>query len=802
MLSVDDAKIVERDGKLPGLATLLDNALACRLFQHHVGNLSPRSADCTYLRYKPGVSCLAAFTVDTGEGMQTVHATAYRTDAADKLAKANGRVTTHDMQCPAPIVIPELAIVVSPFPCDNELPALERVGCRDGQIQLVSRLTSEDDHKLVTAKWTALRYKPERRYVARLDVDDQPQAVLKLHSSTGYAQARRAIKSLGSSLSVHTAQTLGHSDRHRAILTRWIAGIPLLRVLNDPNAAISAMEAAGRLLAQLHGQPICKLPHRSTRQEIVELSRLASDFVAISPKLAESMQRVAQRCSEKMARFPSVEVPLHGDCHPQQILIDRANPELDAALIDLDNAALGHPACDIGNLLAHLHRETLRGTFRQNQLERLAAALVSAYVKHHLSVEQNGMEQSAVQVYLASGLLRLAQESFRHRQQNWHRETDAMVRRALKVLDDLDLSHDNFASRSKTKRTSAERSTDIVVTDPFAVNEDLALANAAEAIETNFAREMIAPVIRQAFQDDRLEIRSIRVLHHKPGRRCLIEYSCKTEDSTCNVMVLGKVHAKSRHERSIRLQQALWESGFDYQSEDGISVARPIGIVAACQMWLQEHVPGTSCWHTLTGSHGETIATRIAETAHKLHQTDILTERVHTIDDELQILEKKLPQVVRLMPQLKSRIDIVLEKCRELANSIPFTQQTGIHRDFYPDQLLVNGDRIFLLDHDLYCMGDPHLDIGNFIGHLIEYSLRVHGHPNAFAASQNALIKRYCCLNKDSHPTLIGVYATLTLVRHIYLSTRIVGRGNSTHQILDHCESALARHPSWTILTQ
>ena len=72
MLSVDDAKIVERDGKLPGLATLLDNTLACRLFQHHVGNLSPRSAHCTYLRYKPGVSCLAAFTVDTGEGMQTV----------------------------------------------------------------------------------------------------------------------------------------------------------------------------------------------------------------------------------------------------------------------------------------------------------------------------------------------------------------------------------------------------------------------------------------------------------------------------------------------------------------------------------------------------------------------------------------------------------------------------------------------------------------------------------------------------------------------------------------------------------
>ena len=85
---------------------------------------------------------------------------------------------------------------------------------------------------------------------------------------------------------------------------------------------------------------------------------------------------------------------------------------------------------------------------------------------------------------------------------------------------------------------------------------------------------------------------------------------------------------------------------------------------------------------------------------------------------------------------------------------------------------------------------------------MIEYSIRVHGHPDAFAASQNALLERYCSLNKDSHSTLIGVYATLTLVRHIYLSTRIAGRGNSTCQILDHCEAALARHPSWTILAQ
>lgn len=789
MLSEDDAKLVERDDKLPGLATLLDDESACRLFQHHFDRLPPRSARCTYLRYKPGVSCLAAFAIETCEGIQTAHVTAYRADAADKLAKASERATLHNARCPAPIVVPELAIVISPFPCDSELSTLEQVYSRDGQIQMLSRLTPDDDNSLVFAQWTQLRYKPGRRYVARLDVDNEPQAVLKLHSAAEYAQARRATKSFGSSVGVNTANTLGHSDRLRAILTRWLPGKPLLNVLNDPESAIPAMEATGHLIAQLHGLSISKLPLRNAQQEAEELKRLADDFAAVSPELADSMQNIAQRCSDRFTTLPLVEVPIHGDFHPQQILIDVDSPAADAALIDFDSAALSHPACDIGNLLAHLYRESLRGSFSQNQLERLTMTFLDTYAEQHPS-----LNPSAVQVYLASGLLRLAHEPFRHRQRKWHEETQAIVQRALEVLGDADFSSNWYTKENRPKRTHAEQPTNIKITYPFSVIDDLALSNVSMAIDANFAKDAITPIIRQAFRDDGLTLSSIRVQRHKPGRRCLLKYSFVKTDSGRKVTVLGKIHAKSRHDRSFRLQQGLWESDFDYHSADGISVARPLGTVPEVQMWLQECVPGTVSWGALSGPNGETIAARIAEAAHKLHQADIITERVHTIEDELQILEEKLPQVVRLMPQLKSRIDVVLAKCRELANSIPITQQTGIHRDFYPDQVLVDGDRFFLLDHDLYCMGDPNLDIGNFIGHLIEYSLRKYGTPGMFAAGQSALVERYCSLRKDSLSTVIDAYSNLTLVRHIYLSTRIAGRSHSTLQILDYCEVALSRN--------
>ena len=37
--------------------------------------------------------------------------------------------------------------------------------------------------------------------------------------------------------------------------------------------------------------------------------------------------------------------------------------------------------------------------------------------------------------------------------------------------------------------------------------------------------------------------------------------------------------------------------------------------------------------------------------------------------------------------------------------------RTFIHRDFYPDQVLVDGARVYLLDLDLYSLGEPPLDV-------------------------------------------------------------------------------------------
>jgi aminoglycoside phosphotransferase (APT) family kinase protein len=80
-----------------------------------------------------------------------------------------------------------------------------------------------------------------------------------------------------------------------------------------------------------------------------------------------------------------------------------------------------------------------------------------------------------------------------------------------------------------------------------------------------------------------------------------------------------------------------------------------------------------------------------------------------------------------LRPEWADRLERLAAACGALAASLSMCEAGTIHRDFYPDQVLVDGDRLYLLDLDLYCLGDPALDIGNFCAHLVEQALRTQG---------------------------------------------------------------------------
>src|SRR5207237_175477 len=104
------------------------------------------------------------------------------------------------------------------------------------------------------------------------------------------------------------------------------------------------------------------------------------------------------------------------------------------------------------------------------------------------------------------------------------------------------------------------------------------------------------------------------------------------------VTLIGKARARRSGNEGFRLQQAIWDRGFDAASADGISVPEPIGVISDFQMWFQRKVNGVSAESLLAGSEGVSLARRIAEAIHKLHGSGVEAFKHHRIENELEIL--------------------------------------------------------------------------------------------------------------------------------------------------------------------
>jgi aminoglycoside phosphotransferase (APT) family kinase protein len=275
----------------------------------------------------------------------------------------------------------------------------------------------------------------------------------------------------------------------------------------------------------------------------------------------------------------------------------------------------------------------------------------------------------------------------------------------------------------------------------------------------------------------------------------LIEYDVNLERPGAvadGITFVGKAKARGADESTFRLLQSLRSAGFGDDSADRVLVPEPIVIIPDFQMWLQSKVPGIAATVLLGGPDGIALAGEIARAAHKLHQTDVVPcRRVHTLEDELAILRDRMQLVAEVKPEWSDRLEQLLAACDRLGATLPPPSPRGIHRDFYADHVMVDGNRLYLLDFDLYCRGDPAVDIGNFVGHLIEQSLRIYGVPSELAQAQEELERQFAALAGVTTVRAVQAYTTFTLVRHIYISTQFAQRRHTTQALLEHCESRL-----------
>lgn len=284
-----------------------------------------------------------------------------------------------------------------------------------------------------------------------------------------------------------------------------------------------------------------------------------------------------------------------------------------------------------------------------------------------------------------------------------------------------------------------------------------------------------------------VRVQRASLLRHKPGRRAVIAYDYAVswpDGRTEAIAAVGKMRAARPPRTAYTLLRRLWQHGFDADSPDGISVPQPLAKVPALDLWLQRRVPGVVATSLLTTPAGVPLARRVVDAAHKLHRAGVAPERAHGPREELAVLDRLFDEVGQRETRLKAPLRALLDRCRRVAAELA-GPATGIHRDFYADQIIVDGTRLFLLDFDLYCHGHAALDLGNFAGHLVEQALREPANAPALTAARDALEARHLADTGADGERPLRIYTALTVARHVALSTRLPGRAHTTAAVLD-----------------
>ncbi|UCH47063.1 MAG: phosphotransferase [Betaproteobacteria bacterium] len=434
MLSRADSKLVGREHSMPGLATVLDAealAAAWRAKDPAIGieRLSPY-----YAHYKPGTRCLVGFRISKADcpGELLCYAAAYGPDAASKLPKAREMAQgKSSLAHNSMVILEDIDTVVYTFPADRRLKGLERLASPQPRGNMLRRLLyKQPDYAEATLQ--TLRYKPERRYVARLDTPEGRRAVVKFYDAPGYRTALHAVQAFASAGASHLAPCTGHLDTHRVLAFDWQPGSTLQTLLSGPDTAdnqrTQALELAGAALAGLHAQRPGNLPRRTRDTVRARLRAQAGTIGQLCPELNAVAASLAQDLAVRLDHTPFLPAALHGDFNAEQILIDNDGR---ATILDLDWAHLGDPAADFGLFLAHLERLALRGAPCSGQIDRYRDALTRGYGR-----QRNLPGAAAVAFHTAIGLFYRAAEPFRYRETGWPELIGALLARAREILND------------------------------------------------------------------------------------------------------------------------------------------------------------------------------------------------------------------------------------------------------------------------------------------------------------------------------------------------------------------------------
>jgi len=726
MLPPEDLQWVKRQPALIGLAMALDPCAIRTVLAKRL-HLPEETLQLSknYVRLKPGMSCLVHYYLIFQGQQWSFYVTAQTQHNAAKLGKSRQRNTASTLFKCSRFVLAEQKVEVVFFPNDNKINKLRKIVAADVLPHL----------NLIEAPGACLAYKPERRFVGRVGTH-APFSVIRVYPLQDFARIAKRLRFAADY--PHFPDLLHKNSKRGYVLMQWQPGEALNVYLQQhPEQTLDLLQQVGQTLLSFHQHRATRKLRVEPKQQHAQILSIQQELVFLLPDMAADVQCLTDYVLRTLPETASAKTVIHGDFYADQVLYH----EHTLSFIDADDIRWGHPLEDIGLFLAHL-------LFAQNQqaqpLEAVRAG-IAAFLSGYYNTALDPSHESDLRPYLVSGMLQIASRPFRQAKTGWASD----IQRWLRLCRDV-------------------------------MVEDHRLPFLAATLDVN--------TMQAYFQPD-WQLMGTQLMRHKKNKRALVAYQLVHRQTQAKQTLIGKTRAKGLDKRGFQVSQQLYQQNIQMDSPYRLCFAAPFGCIPEYHMWIQHQVPGQTAWQALSQTDDPNAAAAgIADALYALHTHPVATQKQHSIADELAILNSGLAELAQRHPHRAPALSTLMQEAARVAQLLGSRPRTGIHRDFYPDQVLLAQQDIYVLDLDLYCLGDAAVDVGNFIAHLQEHDLRCHANPMHSQAVQQAFLSRYVELSGDADCRFASqIYRVLTLARHVYLSLRFAQRAPFSPHILDFC---------------
>ena len=359
---MNSTPLLALDPALPQRDLLLDETLMAEYLSRLVARHGDfRVRDCERLRtkYRVGTSLRVLYEV---RGKDHSYRIAAR--ALPRTRRIADRVTS----CVS-VNAPELNTMFWIFPHDRKIKNLS-----------VLANVPDEPRNIEGQTWTSSRivaHAPEKSVTAQcLGKNDQLLAYAKIYAGDEGRQIFETYNHVAKTLTTRDVQiprAIAHYEQHHLLLLESVPGISLSAITSTQRD--KAFFQLGKALRKLHSINAPSSTRRSTRLTPEALAQATATISQARPDVADPVRNLNAKLSVQYV--PGRPVFLHGDVHPKNFLVN----DDQLFLLDLDQAATGSAAVDLGSVIAGLYCDACTGTRTWREATTLKRNLLSGYGK-------------------------------------------------------------------------------------------------------------------------------------------------------------------------------------------------------------------------------------------------------------------------------------------------------------------------------------------------------------------------------------------------------------------------------------